>query len=135
MKRLCRMVFLCICMLFCGLVLPVSVHASEGNVQIEPRMTNISTYGTGLSISRDGVASISGYVRGKPGVTSTYVEVTLQEKVSDVWIDVESWEKSGNAIGASVAETYSVSRGTYRVVMTCSADGETKTATSAERTY
>lgn len=134
MKKICRTAVICICMLFCGLALPVSAHTEEANIQIEPRMTSINAYHTELSISSAGVASISGYVRGKSGVTSAYVEVTLQKKVSGEWIDVESWEDSGTR-NASVAETYSVSRGTYRVVMTCSADEETKTATSAERTY
>ena len=114
------------------LILTVSTHAKEANVQIEPRMTSINAYHTELFISSAGVASISGYVRGKSGVTNAYVEVTLQKKVSGEWIDVESWEDSGTR-NSSISETYSVSRGTYRVVMICSADGETKSATSAER--
>lgn len=133
MKRLCRLAV--ICMLFFGMAIPVSVHAAGTNVQIDPRMSSISTYSTELSISSDGVASISGFVRGKTGVTSTYVKVTLQKKVSGVWIDVESWEDSSNTRSASIAETYQISRGTYRVSMTCSADGETKTVTSVERAY
>ena len=124
-----------VCVLLCGLILPIPVHARELDVQMEPRMASISVYGTELSISSDGTASISGFVRGKLGVTSTYVEVTLQKSVSGTWVDVESWENSSDTSSTSVAETYQVSRGTYRVAMTCSADGETKTATSAERTY
>ncbi len=46
MKRLCRTAV--ICMLIGGLALPVSVHAKEANVPIEPRMTNIHAYGTEL---------------------------------------------------------------------------------------
>lgn len=92
MKRLCRIAVICICMMFCGLSSSILVHAKEANVQIEPRMTSISTYSTELSISSDGVASISGFVRGKSGVTSTYVEVTLQKSVSGGWVDVVSWE-------------------------------------------
>ncbi len=98
-------------------------------------MANIGTYGTELSISGGGVASISGFVRGKSGVTNTYVKVTLQKSVSSEWADGESWEESNDTRSTSVAETYQVSCGTYRVVMTCSADGETETAISAERTY
>lgn len=133
MKKICRMAVVCI--LLCGLVLPISVHAMETDMQIEPRMTSISLYNTDLTISSDGIASISGFVRGKLGVTSTYVEVTLQKSVSGTWVDVDSWENSSDTRSTSVVETYQVSRGTYRVTMTCSADGETKTATSAERTY
>lgn len=50
-------------------------------------------------------------------------------------VDVESLEESNDARNTSVAETYHVSHGTNRVIITCSADGETETATSAERTY
>lgn len=57
-----------------GMAIPVSVHAVGTNVQIDPRMSGISTYSTKLSISSDGVALISGFVRGKTGVTSTYVK-------------------------------------------------------------
>lgn len=133
MKNIFRMAVVCI--LLCGLVPPDSVHARETDVQMESRMTNISVYSTELSISSDGIASISGFVRGKTDVTNTYVKVTLQKRVSGIWVDVESWESSSDTRIASVAETYEVSRGTYRVTMTCSADGENKTATSAERTY
>lgn len=72
MKRLCGLAV--ICMLFFGMAIPVSVHAAGTNVQIDPRMSGISTYSTKLSISSDGVALISGFVRGKTGVTSTYVK-------------------------------------------------------------
>lgn len=97
-------------------------------------MASISTYSTELTIN-NGVASVTGFVRGKSGVTSTYVKVILQKKVSGDWIDVESWEDSSATRSITIAETYPVSKGTYRVVMTCSADEETKTAISAERTY
>lgn len=135
MKKLCRMAVICTCILLCSLAFSASVQAKEANAQIEPRMDSIYTYGTELSISSDGVASISGFVRGKSGVNSTHVKVTLQKKVSGEWADVESWEESNDTRSTSIAETYQVSHGTYRVVMTCSADDETETATSAERTY
>lgn len=98
-------------------------------------MANISTYSTELTISGSGAASVTGFVRGKLGVANTYVKVTLQKKVSSEWVDVKSWEVSSGTRSATIAETYQVSRGTYRVTMTCSADGESKAATSAERTY
>lgn len=135
MKKLCKMAFVCICVLFCELVLLIPTHAKGVSVQIEPRMTSISFYSTELSISSDGIASVTGFVRGKSGVTSTYVKVTLQQNVSGNWVDVKSWEDSNSTRSTSVDETYLVSRGTYRVTMTCSADGESKTVTSAERTY
>lgn len=133
---ICGVFVLCAYMLLSGLAFPASVSAQEISAQaVEPRMTSISSYGTELSISSDGVASVTGMVRGKSGVTSTYVKVTLQRSESGRWVDVKSWECSKSSRSASVSETFQVSRGTYRVAMTCRADEETKTATSAERTY
>ncbi len=45
----------------------VAAQTKKADVQSEPRMANIGTYGTELSISGGGVASISGFVRGKSG--------------------------------------------------------------------
>lgn len=69
----------CICMLFYGFASPVSIYTQETNVQIELRKANISTYSTEQTIS-GGVASVTGFVRGKLGVTNTYVKVILQKK-------------------------------------------------------
>ena len=128
-------VVVCVCMLLCGGVSPITAVAKEANVQIEPRMTYILSYGADLSISNNGVATITGSVMGKVGVTHTYVKVTLQKSVSGTWTDVESWEASSDSRKASVDTTYQVSRGTYRVTMTCSANSESKSETSATKTY
>ena len=101
----------------------------------ESRMTYIISYSADLYISDSGEASITGYVRGKSDVTSTYVSATLQKKSGNAWIDVEFWEDSSTEKNLSIVETYSVSRGTYRLVVTVSANTETKTAISGERTY
>ena len=74
-------------------------------------------------------------MRGKSDVTSTYVSATLQRKSGNDWIDVESWEDSSTERYLSVLETYSVSRGTYRLVVTVTANTETKTVISNEKTY
>ena len=102
---------------------------------VEPRMTYIISYSSDLYISDSGEASITGYVRGKGDVTSTYVSATLQRKSGNDWIDVESWEDSSTKSSLSIMETYSVSRGTYRLVVTVTANTETKTAISDEKTY
>ena len=98
-------------------------------------MEYISSYGTELTISSSGKASISGFIRGKTGVTDAYVKVTLQKKVSGSWTYVNSWETSGKGRNASILETYSVSRGTYRVVAYIKAGTESKSPISAEKTY
>ena len=138
MKKLIRQltgIAACVCMLLCGGTLPITAVAKEASVQIEPRMTYILSYGADLSISNNGVATITGSVTGKAGVTQTSVKVTLQKSVSGTWTNVESWEASSDGRSASVNTTYQVSRGTYRVTMTCSANGESESTTSATKTY
>ncbi len=113
----------------------VAVMPTIKEESVEQRMTYIISYAADLSISSSGEASITGYVRGKGDVTSTYVCATLQKQSGEDWIDVESWEDSSTKKNLSVVETYSVPRGTYRVVVTVTANTETKTATSATKTY
>lgn len=128
-------IMLCACMLVCGTESTIAVCAKEAEEQVDARMTYISSYNVGLSISDDGIASVSGLVNGKPGVTHAYVKVTLQKSVSGTWQNVESWEDSSDSRDAIVDIAYQVSRGTYRAVMTCSANGETQSKISATKTY
>lgn len=126
---------LCICVLGGGMSYPMVVNAEEQHV-VESRMTYISSYSTDLSISSTGLATITGRVRGKTGVTSTYVKCTLQRSVGGGWVDVKSWEASSSTLAATVGVDYQLaSRGTYRVTMVCRANTEEKTGTSAYRTY
>lgn len=134
-KKLCKLLTFCVAMLLGVGVVPFTSHAQELSINAEPRMAYIQSYKVELTISDSGVASVTGVVTGKIDVTSTSVEVVLQKYVSGDWVDVESWEDSNNSFRTSIVETYQVSKGTYRLVMTCSANTETKTATSAERTY
>ncbi len=138
MKKCKRSIFtllLALCLVFGGMSFPIIVNA-EDTVSVEPRMTYISSYTTTLSISDTGAASVTGMVRGKSGVTSSYVKCTLQMSVGGGWVDVKSWEHSSSTPNATVAEVYQLSsRGTYRVYMECRANTEEKTGTSAYRTY
>lgn len=133
LKRIGRLVAICICAVCVGII-PITAHAMEvSDKQIQPRMDYISSYGTELTISDSGEASVTG-LSGKK-VTNAYVKVTLQKKVSGSWVYVQSWESSGSGRNATIAETYSVSRGTYRVVALIKAGTESKSPISAERTY
>ncbi|MBQ3036823.1 MAG: hypothetical protein IJD31_07840 [Lachnospiraceae bacterium] len=135
LKRLFVATILNVCMLLIGLSTPIIVHAEDDSM-VEPRMTYISSYTTDLSITSTGVATITGNVRGKSGVTSTYIKCTLQMSVGGGWVDVKSWEASNTSPGSTISETYQLSsRGTYRVDMVCRANTEEKTGTSAYRTY
>ena len=95
LKRIGRLVAICICAVCVGII-PITAHAMEvSDKQIQPRMDYISSYGTELTISDSGEASVTGFVRGKKGVTNAYVKVTLQKKVSGSWVYVQSWESNG----------------------------------------
>ena len=134
-KKIYRFVVLCLSTLLLVNLISIKGYAQTDSALVEPRMTYISTYSTDLSISDGGAATITGLVRGKTGVTNTYVKVTLQKSISGNWNDIESWEKSNNGRSTTISEVYQVSKGTYRVVMNCSANTESKTATSVTRTY
>ncbi len=130
-----KVTVVCVCVVFGSMMLPVKSYA-QSTTKVESRMAYISSYTTDLTISSSGVATITGLVRGKSNATSTYVKCTLQMSVSGGWVDVKSWEASGNGTGATIGTTYQLSsRGTYRVYMTCRANTEEKTMTSSYRTY
>ena len=126
---------ICVCLLVCGAGSSFAASAKEVHAQIEPRMTYIASYTANLIISSKGIAYIEGTVLGKSGVTQTSVKVTLQKSVSGAWVDVESWEASSDSRSATVTESYQVARGTYRIEMTCSANGETKSYATEATTY
>lgn len=127
-------IILSLCVVFGAVSVPIRIQAED--TMVDSRMTYILSYTTDLSITSTGVATITGNVRGKSGVTSTYVKCTLQMSVGGGWVDVKSWEDSSSTPGATIGETYQLSsRGTYRVYMECRANTEEKTGTSAYRTY
>lgn len=132
---LCKVILLCASVVLGVMSVSIKGYAQEVSSQITPRMAYISTSSSTLSITDSGLASVYGTVKGKTGVTYTYVKVTLQKKVSDQWVDVKSWEDSNNSRVTTVSETYQVSSGTYQVIMTCIANTESKTLTSDSVTY
>ena len=111
---------------------PMTVQA-EVVEQIMPLMTYISGYSAELRISDTGKATIQAFVLSNN--TSNYIKATLQKKSGNSWINVKSWEISEHGSCTSVTETYSVSKGTYRVKATIKANSETVHATSASKTY
>ncbi len=134
-KYLCKVAVLCIGIAMAGISSTTISNAQETEIQVQPRMLYINNWDTGLSISDRGTATVSGYVEGVSGVSSTSVKLTLQKYESGSWVAVKSWEKTSNARTTSISETYQVSKGTYRVVMGCRANSETYTVTSGTKTY
>lgn len=134
-KYLCKVTILCIGIIMAGISSTTISNAQETEIQIQPRMLYIARYDTDLVISSSGTATVSGYVQGMSGVSSTSVKVTLQKNESGSWVTVKYWEKTSNSRTTSISESYQVSKGSYRVVMTCRANSETKTVTSGTKTY
>ncbi len=134
-KYLYKVVILCIGIGMAGISSALVCNAQETEIQVQPRALYIDSSKYDFSISNSGEVNISGYVQGVSGVSSTSVKLTLQKYESGSWVAVNSWEKTSNARTTSVSGTYQVSSGTYRVVMTCRANSETKTVTSGTKTY
>lgn len=113
---------------------PATVTAQTAEA-VQPMAVYISGSDADLSISDNGVANVSAYVRGRSGTTSTSVQLTLQVKSGTTWLSTKTWYKSTNGISTTVNETYTVPKGTYRVVATVKADTESRTITTASKTY
>ena len=111
-KKLCKVVVLCLCILVGTSMVSIVSYAKEVVTYVEPRLAYISTYNTELVISNTGLATITGEVRGKTGVTNAYVKVTLQKYASGDWVDVEDWEDSRNGRNVFISETYQVTSAT-----------------------
>ena len=121
----------------CLVVTPVSADSTEDYEvqQIQTRMVSTSVCGADLTITGSGIASASGYVKAKAGVDGVYVKVTLQKWSGSYWTKVAMWETSASGRNASILKTCQVSKGKYRVVVYTKAGSETKTRTSASKTY
>lgn len=129
-KKEIALVLLCLLMMFT----PIVAKAQPTEIA-QPYTICISESDASLVISAQGVASVSAYVRGKTGTTSTSVQVTLQAKSGSTWQNIKSWSRTSNSSYTSINVDYSVPKGTYRIVAKVKANTESKTITSASRTY
>lgn len=124
----------CIALLLTLALLPISALAAHSEAAGLLRYTKTGKISAGLSIS-GGVATCDGDVQPS-GKHNCSVTVTLYKQNGSDWTKVKSW--SANATGgeeASVTETKTVGRGTYKVVAKGNVDGETSSAESAKKTY
>ena len=136
MKKLFIAMLVCVGILVGSNVCMSPVCAQESINEIgNARMAYIYSYGTNLSISDSGVASVSASVVADSDVSSVFLRVQLQKFVLGNWITVNTWEGTYANNSASISATYQVSSGTYRTVMRCTANTETKTTTSSTIYY
>lgn len=102
--------------------------------QMQPMSMYISDCDAKLNISEKGVAVIKVNVTSKGG-SSTSIVATLQRRTAEGWEDVKTWSTAGQGGYTFLFETYSVSKGTYRVYAIVKAGSETQYPISASKTY
>ncbi len=134
LKKMCMALMLSCCLMM-GATVSTEAQAKEiENMQVYA--IYINSYSVELSISDSGEADIEASVRGKSGVCSTSITVTLQKQTANGWEEVESWEKSNDSAYTKISETYRVSsKGAYRLVATVKANTESKDMQSQEVIY
>ena len=107
--------------------------------EVESRMVYIANYFADLYISSSGLAEPSASLTAKCPVNSASIMLILQRQIGDSWGNVTSWYAEENHGSVVIAETYRVSRGTYRCVATfvvnTDSGSETKHETTVESTY
>ncbi len=115
-------------------------HASSEDNSVQPLYNLAWATNATLSISEDGTAQCSGYIRAINTTDSISTTLTLYRKVGNSWFFVRSWSASDQLYLFSICETHNVPSGTYRVQLSgtiVAADGTTETFStwSTEATY
>ena len=108
------------CMFVFCLINPIiTINADEIEEPVEDETEEPSVYTDDancfLSIS-SGTATVSSYVRGKNGTSSTCVTVYLEKYTNGSWQVYTSWTHNGGK-DQDNTDTTTVSHGTYRVRM------------------
>jgi len=120
---------------------PPIVTLQSGISVISPSFINISSSSSSLSISSQGVATVSATVTGTSGVTTkSAITAELQQYKNGTWVTIATFSVSSNSYRASLSETKSVDKGyTYRVQATVTTtygtSKESHVVTSASKAY
>jgi hypothetical protein len=112
---------------------------SEDN-SVQPLYDLTRAYKATITISEDGTARCSGYIRAINSTDSISANLTLYRKVGASWFFVRRWSASDQLYHFFINETCNVASGTYKVQLSgtiVAADGTTETlsAWSTEVTY
>lgn len=123
-----------------GMLLTANAQQIEKQEIIINPMTEIIVQGNAtLAISNSGTATITAKVSGMSGTSKVEITAILEKYENNKWIEITSFSKSNSSNSTTLNETYTVSKGTYRVSAILIAykgtSSETVTATSASRTY
>lgn len=108
-------------------------YSDDSDNEITPFLTYISSYECSLDIS-NGNAECTSSIDGNSKVTSTKITMILQKLSSGSWINVATFNATGGN-SCELERTYKISRGTYRLYCTFTANSETVTKKTASKTY
>lgn len=108
-------------------------YAESFDYEITPFLTYISSYNCKLEISK-GNAECTSYVNGNSKVTNTKIVMKLQKLSSGSWGTIGTWIKTGDS-SCYLEKSKEITRGTYRLYCTFTADSETVTKKTDSETY
>lgn len=123
-----------VCMGLAVMTVTPTVVMANVPEEIQPMAENMNSYSAYLDISSNGVATVKASVK-PTGNYSTSVVAKLQRRTAEGWEDVKIWSTAGQGGYTFLSETYSVSKGTYRVYAIVKAGSETQYPISASKTY
>lgn len=126
-------------LLFVVMLCSAGYAIAEGN-SVQPLYDLARTCNAMITISEDGTARCSGYIRAINSTDSISANLTLYRKVGASWFFVRRWSASDQLYHFFINETCNVASGTYKVQLSetiVAADGTTETlsAWSTEVTY
>lgn len=138
MRKFLKSFLVCVLLVCCFSANATVGQAAAPSEAISPLYA--LTYKTKVSLSiSSGIAACSSYVKASDTSSTVSITVKLCKKEGNSWVSVKSWSVQNQEYAAYVDETYSVSKGTYRLHMSgtvVSADGtiENVSGVSAEKT-
>ena len=116
-----RIAILCIftCLIAGMIVMPAYAESPMDNLM--PLADYHYSTSASLTISANGIATATGEIIGRPGVTTkTTVHLYLQRKENGVWTNVDDWLSSNEAADTTLLRSRAVTRGyTYRAKASC----------------
>lgn len=112
----------------------VYAEAATDTGIVQPYYTTISSAEADIS-NNSGVLTLDTKLVAKQK-SNLSITMKLQKKSGTSWTTIKTWNASkSSAYSLSINETYTVSRGTYRIASTLSTGTETTTVYSATITY
>ena len=113
----------------------VSYVQAQSVTVATPRYISISKCNATLTLAGEADVYVKGEVIGVSGTSKTSIVAVLQRQRGGSWVDVKTWEKSSASKSVSLQENYPISSGTYRVLLTGTADSESTTVYSSTLNY